>query len=65
MMQTSIHIGSIVVPFWGSYLESYTVIPKTNYYGVNAFASATPRPVCSWAQDYSGDFNITIPPHLR
>ena len=20
--------GSIVVPFWGSYIESYTVIPK-------------------------------------
>ena len=28
-------IGSIVVPFWGSYLESYNymVIPKRNYYG--------------------------------
>ena len=25
--------GSIVVPFWGSYLESYKVIPKRNYYG--------------------------------
>ena len=24
--------GSIVVPFWGSYLESYKVIPKRNYY---------------------------------
>ena len=27
-------IGPIVVPFWGSYLESYKVIPKRNYYGV-------------------------------
>ena len=25
--------GSIVVPFGGSYLESYKVIPKRNYYG--------------------------------
>ena len=25
-------IGSIVVPFCGSYLESYKVIPKRNYY---------------------------------
>ena len=24
-------IGSIVVSFWGSYLESYRVIPKRNY----------------------------------
>ena len=26
-------IGSIVVPFWGSYLGSYKVIPKRNYFG--------------------------------
>ena len=26
-------VGSIVVPFGGSYLESYKVIPKRNYYG--------------------------------
>ena len=26
-------IGPIVVPFWASYLESYKVIPKRNYYG--------------------------------
>ena len=25
--------GSIVVPFWGSYVESDKVIPKRNYYG--------------------------------
>ena len=25
--------GSIVVPFCGSYLESYKLIPKRNYYG--------------------------------
>ena len=29
----SLPIGPIVVPFWGSYLESYKVIPKSNYYG--------------------------------
>ena len=23
---------TIVVPFWGSYLESYKVVPKRNYY---------------------------------
>ena len=27
-------IGSIVVPFEGSYLESYKVIPKRNYYAL-------------------------------
>ena len=26
-------IGPKVVPFWGSYLESYKVIPKKNYFG--------------------------------
>ena len=26
-------IGPKVVPFWGSYVESYKVIPKRNYYG--------------------------------
>ena len=25
--------GSIAVPLWGSYLESYKVIPNGNYYG--------------------------------
>ena len=29
----SIPRGSIVVPFCGSYLETYKVIPKRNYYG--------------------------------
>ena len=29
----NIPIGPIVVPFWGSYLEFYKVIPKRNYYG--------------------------------
>ena len=27
--------GSIVVPFWGSYLESYKVTPKRNYYAAS------------------------------
>ena len=26
-------VGPIVVPCWGSNLESYRVVPKTNYYG--------------------------------
>ena len=26
-------IGPKVVPFWGSYLEFYKVIPKRNYFG--------------------------------
>ena len=26
-------IGPKVVPFWGSYLEFYTVLPKRNYFG--------------------------------
>ena len=36
-------IGPIVVPFWGSYVESYKVIPKKNYYG----AYGQPRPTQS------------------
>ena len=27
--------GPKVVPFWGSYLESYKVLPKRNYYGAS------------------------------
>ena len=30
-------IGSIVVPFGGSYLESYKVLPKRNYYGAYGY----------------------------
>ena len=30
-------IVSIVVPFWGSYIESYRVIPKRNYYGAYGY----------------------------
>ena len=29
----------MVVPFWGSYLESYKVIPKRNYYGAYGYAN--------------------------
>ena len=29
--------GSKVVPFWGSYIESYKVIPKRNYYGAYGY----------------------------
>ena len=28
-------IGPKVVPFWGSYLEFYKVIPKRNYFGAH------------------------------
>ena len=30
-------IGSIVVPFGGSYLDSYKVTPKGNYYGAYGY----------------------------
>ena len=33
MFITWLPLGAIVVPFCGSYLESYKVIPKRNYYG--------------------------------
>ena len=29
--------GSMVVPFWGSYLESYKAVPKGNYYGAYGY----------------------------
>ena len=32
-MAWSLPIGPYVVPFYGSYLESYKVIPKGNYLG--------------------------------
>ena len=31
----SLPIGRIVVPFGGSYLEFYKVIPKRNYFGAH------------------------------
>ena len=31
-------LGSIVVPFWGSYLESYKVNPKRNYFGAYGYS---------------------------
>ena len=30
-------IGPKVVPFWGSYLEFYKVIPKRNYFGAYGY----------------------------
>ena len=33
-----IPIGPKVVPFWGSYLEFYKVIPKRNYFGAYGYA---------------------------
>ena len=27
--------GPIVVPFWGSHIESYKVTPKRNYFGAS------------------------------
>ena len=35
----SVPIGSIVVPFWGSVLESDKVIPKRNYHGACGYRS--------------------------
>ena len=36
--------GPKVVPFWGSYLEFYKVIPKRNYFGVISHANNIPLP---------------------
>ena len=33
-------IGPKVVPFWGSYLEFYQVIPKRNYFGAYGYGPA-------------------------
>ena len=33
----------MVVPFWASYLESYKVIPKRNYYGAYGYMQK-PKP---------------------
>ena len=33
----SLPIGPIVVPFWGSCIESYKVIPKRSYYGAHGW----------------------------
>ena len=33
-------IGPIVVPCWGSYLESYKIIPKRNYYGAYGYTDS-------------------------
>ena len=32
-VQEALPIGSIVVPCCGSYIESYKVVPKRDYYG--------------------------------
>ena len=37
-------IGSIVVPFWGSYLELYKVFPKRNYYGAYGYSTVSLQP---------------------
>ena len=39
-----VNLGPKVVPFWGSYLEFYSVIPKRNYFGALGF---THRPQSS------------------
>ena len=35
-------VGSIVVPFCGSYLGSYKAIPKRNYYGACGYSLEAP-----------------------
>ena len=42
---SSLPIGSIVVPFWGSYSESEKVIPKKNYYGAYGYAKNSRKEV--------------------
>ena len=34
---TLLPVGPKVVPFWGSYLEFYKVIPKRNYFGAYGY----------------------------
>ena len=41
LLNRAIPIGSIVVPFWGSYLESYKVFPRRNYYGAYGYPDET------------------------
>ena len=38
ILVSTLPIGPIVVPFRGSYLESYKVIPKRNYQGAYGYA---------------------------
>ena len=37
LVSVGLPIGSLVVPFYGSYLETYKVIPKRNYDGANGY----------------------------
>ena len=40
-MSLTTPLGSIAVPFGGSYLEFYKVIPTRNYYGASGYISLT------------------------
>ena len=42
---TQLPIGPIVVPFWGSYVESYKVIPKGTTMGLTGRDSSTLNPI--------------------
>ena len=40
-----------VVPFGGSYLEFYKVIPKRNYFGAYGYRPAAASWIASWPED--------------
>ena len=62
--------GSIVVLFWGSYIESYKVIPKRNYYGAFGYSDKMGiyqaqglRDVIRWYRPLGGDLGGDFSSH--
>ena len=49
-----IPIGPIVVPFWGSYIEYYKVIPKRNYFGAYGVIPGLHRRAAAWGAMRAG-----------
>ena len=47
----ALSIGSIIVPFAGSYIESYKVIPKRNYYGASGYPEEISAPPAAFVLD--------------
>ena len=46
-------IGPIVVPFGGSYLEPYKVVPKKNYYGDYGPQNSVNMKLGTWAPSWT------------
>ena len=47
-MLEALPIGPKVVPFWGSYLEFYRVIPKRNYFGAYGYSVLNKGGLNAW-----------------